>query len=263
MRIVFFIVALLALAFWGFAAFSMWAVLTAWPPYAEQFGTGMFEWAQGFPLWRKAIWGASAGFGAIGSLLMLARSRKAGPLLGVALLLLVGGFGYDLAFQDGILKYGEEGVIASVALIVLAALFNGAAFANAVPARVISPKSKQSSAPPTPSAPARSAHGITEATSSEPDIAPLAVATEIETGPSPVEPQQLVSKPEAEPPTLTETNVVAFEASEPEIASEADATVPEVSAPKSEVTDALSPQQVDSETGAPNATLPEGKPPTG
>ncbi len=42
MRIVFFIVALLALAFWVFAAFDMWAVLTAWPPYAEQYGADMF-----------------------------------------------------------------------------------------------------------------------------------------------------------------------------------------------------------------------------
>jgi len=129
MRIVFFVVALLALAFWGFAVFDMWAMLTAWPPYAEQYGADMFAWVQGFPLWRKAVWGASVGFGVIGSLMMLARVRGAGPVLLLAWLLLAGGFAYDVALQDGAQNYGQQGVIASAVLIVLAALFAWAGFA--------------------------------------------------------------------------------------------------------------------------------------
>ena len=104
MRIVFFIVALLALAFWAFAAFDMWAALTAWPPYAEQYGTDMFAWIQGFPLWRKAILGAGVAFGVVGSLLMFSRAQFAGPALLFAWLLLAGGVSYSV----GIVFYRWE-----------------------------------------------------------------------------------------------------------------------------------------------------------
>lgn len=130
MRIVFFVLALLALAFWGFGVFDMWALLSGWPPYVDQYGADMFAWIQGFPIWRKTIWGASLGFGLLGSLLLFARDRLSGPALLTAWLLMAGGFGYDLAFQDGARNYGQDGLIASGVLVALAALFAWVGFAS-------------------------------------------------------------------------------------------------------------------------------------
>ncbi len=227
MRIVFFVVALLALAYWGFAIFDMWAVLTAWPPYAEQYGADMFGWIQDFPLWRKAVWGASVGFGVIGSLMMLARVRGAGPVLLLAWLLLAGGFAYDVALQDGAQNYGQQGLIASAVLTGLAALFAWAGFAataksskpasaaSSPPAQAVktpSPEPTTLAAPPVEVAPAPTpsedapaptetppAPGTPAPAEGEPAPTTDAAPTPTETAPAPIEPPPLAQAEPASP----------------------------------------------------------------
>ncbi len=231
MRIVFFVVALLALAFWGFAVFDMWAVLTAWPPHAEQYGTGMFGWILDFPLWRKVVWGASVGFGVIGSLMMLARVRGAGPVLLLAWLLLAGGFAYDVALQDGPQNYGQQGVIASAVLIVLAALFAWAGFAataksskpalaaSSAPAQMVtapSPEPTTLAAPPIEVAPAptpaEAAPTPAEAAPTPAEAAPTPAPAEAASAPA-----EAASAPTTEaPPTPTEAAPAPIEPVPPE-----------------------------------------------
>ena len=80
MRIIWLLVAVLALAFWAFGAFDMWALLTGWPPYRQQYGEDLLTWIQAYPVWRTTMWGASIGLGLVGSLAMLTRSRLAKDL---------------------------------------------------------------------------------------------------------------------------------------------------------------------------------------
>jgi hypothetical protein len=211
MRIAFFVVAVLALAFWGFGAFDMWAALTGWPPYADQYGANMLAWVQGFPLWRKAIWAASIGFGIIGALLMFARLRVAGAIFLLAWLLLACGFGYDLAFQEGIRNYGQNGVIASGVLIAVAALFVWAGFTCAAPARAAAAATEEPSVKPLVSTPAP------EATLSSPS--PIA---------SDVSEQQV---PAAAPPE--EPSAPVGEDSQPDQAEPSDTSIsaPQLSSP--------------------------------
>jgi hypothetical protein len=152
MRIFFFIIALLSLAYWGVSAFDMWATLSGWPPYANYFSAELLAWMQGFPLWRKALWGAAIGFGLLGSLLMLGRARLAGPALALAWLLLTGGFAYDFAMLDAASMYGRDGVIAAAVMIVLAALFAWAGYGAARRKAVASPPPKAEPAPAPPPA---------------------------------------------------------------------------------------------------------------
>lgn len=209
MRVVWFIVGLLALTFWGFAVFHMWAVLTAWPPYAEQYGADMFAWVQGFPLWRKAVWGASVGFGVIGSLMMLVRVRSAGPILLLAWLLLVSGFAYDVVVQEGVQNYGQQGVIASAVLIILAALFAWAGFAAT--AKSAKPTLAASSSPaqavtapaPAPEPTPQASPPVVVAPAPTPAEAPPAPAL-TEAPPTPIEAASAPTEPEPSVPPPSE-----------------------------------------------------------
>lgn len=192
MRIVWALVAVLSLLFWSYGVFDMWATLTSWPPYEAQYGAELFAWIQGFPLWRKAIWGMSIALGATGSLLMFTRMRLAGYALFAAFLLMAIGFAYDLTLQDGARQYGQDGLIASGALVAVALLFAVAGFASA---RKAIPSDKPAVAPtPAHAAPRRATPPATPA--------PPAAAVP-ESPASPPAPEGAV--PDASPPASAET----------------------------------------------------------
>jgi hypothetical protein len=125
LRIVAILVGLLALAFYGFSIVDMYWTLTGNEDYLVDYSPEMIAWVQGFPLWRKVIWGASIGFGVLGALLLFLRSVFAGHLLFLAWLLMLGGFvGHDIIMANGLENYGRLGIIASVILIVVALVFS-------------------------------------------------------------------------------------------------------------------------------------------
>jgi hypothetical protein len=137
MRILGLVSAVVALLFWCYSAFDMWATLTAWPPYVQQYGHDMFAWIQGFPIWRKLLWGVGIALGAVGALLMFPRARAGGDFMLAAVGCMVAGFSYDLVFEDGLKNYGAQGLIASVVLIALAAFLTWAAYATVKPRAVV------------------------------------------------------------------------------------------------------------------------------
>jgi hypothetical protein len=130
MRVLGLISAIVALLFWGYGVFDMWASLTSWPPYVEQYGEEMFAWIQGFPLWRKIVWAGSIACGLAGAVLMFARTKLAGDFMLAAVGLVVVGFAYDLVFEDGVENYGRQGLIVSVIIIALSSYFAWAAYAS-------------------------------------------------------------------------------------------------------------------------------------
>ncbi|QGZ93351.1 hypothetical protein [Terricaulis silvestris] len=256
MRIVFFILALLALAFWGFGVFDMWATLTGWPPYVDQYGADMVAWIQGFPVWRQTIWGASLGFGLIGSLLLFTRDRLSGPALLIAWLLFACGFGYDLAFRDGVRNYGQDGMIASGALVALAAFFAWIGYASSGPARAkppvmrVAPASVAPQALTEPSANAPASSEITTTASAQQSETPSSEPALTQTGPA--EPGPPVA--EAAPPTDPASPAEAEEASSPAGGSEPTAQT---------ANEAASPTESETEDGhepAAPAPRPEDKP---
>jgi hypothetical protein len=131
MRVLGLVSAVVALLFWGYSVFDMWASLTSWPPYVEQYGADMFAWIQGFPLWRKIVWGAGIACGLGGAALMFARTKIAGDFMLAAVGFTVLGFAYDLVFEDGVLNYGQQGLVASAVIIAIASFFTWAAYASA------------------------------------------------------------------------------------------------------------------------------------
>jgi hypothetical protein len=124
MRIVAIVVGLLALAFWGFSVIDMYWTLTGDEDYLADYPPQMIAWIQGFPLWRKALWGASIAAGVLGALLVFVRSGLAGHLLLLAWALMVGGFaGHDLLMANGLENYGQTGMIASAVMVAIALAF--------------------------------------------------------------------------------------------------------------------------------------------
>jgi hypothetical protein len=107
----------------------MTATLTNDEAYLAEFPPEMIAWMQGFPLWRKVVWGLGIGLGLLGGVLLVLRSRLAGPVMLAAVLLMAAAFViHDLAMANGLEMYGREGVIGSVALIVVASLFAAAGY---------------------------------------------------------------------------------------------------------------------------------------
>jgi hypothetical protein len=128
-RILAIVIGLLVVAFWGFSVFDMTATLTNDEAYLAEFPPEMIAWMQGFPLWRKVVWGLGIGLGLLGGVLLVLRSRLAGPVMLAAVLLMAAAFViHDLAMANGLEMYGREGVIGSVALIVVASLFAAAGY---------------------------------------------------------------------------------------------------------------------------------------
>lgn len=202
MKIVWAVVAILSLLFWGFAAFDLWATLTAWPPY-QQYGAEWFAWIQSFPIWRKAIWGLSIALGVIGSLMMFGRMRLAGPAMLGAFLMMAAGFAYDIAVQDGASNYGQEGLVASGVLVGLTALFAWAGYASAR-------KASQSSKTTIEPTPARAAHAAaTPAQSAGPAPAsapPVASPPKVSTS-TPAAETTIAPAAKDVPPTPPDTDV--------------------------------------------------------
>lgn len=115
------VLGLAGLALWGFSAFDIWATLSGYAPYLESYPPEMIAWMQGFPLWRKLLWGLSIGLGVLGALLLLFRTVFAGHVLTVAFVLMIGGFlAYDLPFANGAEMYGRDGLIGSTVLCLVA-----------------------------------------------------------------------------------------------------------------------------------------------
>jgi hypothetical protein len=137
LRILWLVAATAALLFWGYGAFDMWASLTGWPPYVAQYGEEMFAWIQGFPLWRKLAWGASIACGLAAAGLMFLRAKSSGDLMLAAVGLMVLGFSYDLVFEDGVDKYGRQGLIASCIVMAIASLFAWAAYTSTKPPPIV------------------------------------------------------------------------------------------------------------------------------
>jgi len=123
------LIGLLAIAFYGILAVDMWSTLSGNEGYIDDMvAHGMspetIAWIQEFPLWRKAIWGASIGFGVLGALSLLVGARIAGAFLWLAALAMVGGFvGHDLVMANGAEMYGNTGLIASSGIVVFAFIF--------------------------------------------------------------------------------------------------------------------------------------------
>lgn len=130
MRIVWFFVGLLALAFYALGAFDLWATLTNWPPYIKAMDANLIAWTQSYPLWLKALLIVSVGCGVVGALLLLLRSRYSALLLSLAFLLMIGGVAYDFSYADGMRYYGAEGIVGWGVLAVLSFLFVLAGFGS-------------------------------------------------------------------------------------------------------------------------------------
>lgn len=119
----FWIVAVLALAWNLFGVFDFWMTSTGNEQYLADYDPKMIEWIIGFPAWRKAIWAASVAAGVFGALALFARRRVAVALLLFYFVLMVIGFaGHDILLADGVRMYGQLGLIMSAALIAVAGL---------------------------------------------------------------------------------------------------------------------------------------------
>jgi hypothetical protein len=128
-RIVAIVVGVLALAFWGFGVLDMFWMLSGDEAYLEGYPAESIAFIQGFPLWRKLVWGASLAAGVAGAALLLLRSRLAGhPLLAAFVLMCAPLVGYDLPFANGAALYGTPGLIGSAVLCALALAFAVAAY---------------------------------------------------------------------------------------------------------------------------------------
>ncbi len=117
------LVGLLALAFWGYSALDIYWTLSGYELYVSEMPADMIAWVQGFPLWRKILWGATVGVGLIGALLLLFRAGLAAWAMLAAFALMLAGFLLDLAILQGTEMYGREGLIGSGVLTGITLIF--------------------------------------------------------------------------------------------------------------------------------------------
>lgn len=116
-------VGLLALGFWGYSVLDIYWMLSGYEPYVSEMPADMIAWVQGFPLWRKMLWGATVGAGLLGALLLLFRAGLAVWAMLAAFAMMLGGFLVDLAILQGMEMYGRDGLIGSAVLTGITLVF--------------------------------------------------------------------------------------------------------------------------------------------
>ncbi len=118
--LLFWLISLFTLIFWAYAGLDMFLTLTGNEIYLKDFPPQMVAWVQGFPLWRKALWGLTIALGTAGGVLLILQRKLAPMLLWLASLLMLLAFvGHDIMLAEGIKYYGQTGVIASSVMVAL------------------------------------------------------------------------------------------------------------------------------------------------
>ena len=119
---IYWVVAVLALAWNLFGVYDFTQTLSGNPEYLEAAGRDMAEMIAGYPVWRKAIWGLAVAASVLGSVALLLRRAMAEPLFWATVLLMLTGFAYDVGFAAGAGAYGTFGLVFVACLVAVEAM---------------------------------------------------------------------------------------------------------------------------------------------
>lgn len=116
------IVGILALLWNAIGAFDYFATQTQMESYMSQFTPEQLEYFYGFPAWMDAAWAIAVWGSLLGALALLMRKTWAVTLFGVAILGLLVSSIYNFVIANGAEIMGDEGVIFTAIIWVVALL---------------------------------------------------------------------------------------------------------------------------------------------
>lgn len=119
---IFWVIAVLAAVWNLFGVWDFTQTLSGNQQYLAEAPPGMAEWIEGFPFWRKAIWGLAVAASVLGSLALLLRRAVAVFLFWATVALMLVGFVHDVAFADGARLYGTFGLVFVAVLVAIEAM---------------------------------------------------------------------------------------------------------------------------------------------
>ena len=122
-NIVFWLVALLALAFNLFALWDMWGALSDPLNHLAGYPDGLVEMVTGYPEWRIILWATTIFIGIIGAVLLALRRAMAERVLWTAAALMAVGIAVDYAMFGGARAYGPNGIFFNALIVGIEALF--------------------------------------------------------------------------------------------------------------------------------------------
>ncbi|MGD9265304.1 MAG: hypothetical protein PVJ71_05945 [Lysobacterales bacterium] len=114
------IVGILALLWNAVAAFDYFATQTQMESYMSKFTPQQLEYFYGFPAWMDAAWAIAVWGSLLGALALLIRKSWAVPLFGAAILGLLVSSIYNFIIADGAAVMGDQGVIFTAVIWVVA-----------------------------------------------------------------------------------------------------------------------------------------------
>ncbi len=116
------VIGVVSLLWNGFGAFDYVMTQTANEAYMSSFTPEQLEFFYGFPVWFVALWALAVWGAALGSILLLLRSKYAGPLFMVSLGGTIVNAIYTYAFTIGFEIMGAIGAVFSAVIVLVAAL---------------------------------------------------------------------------------------------------------------------------------------------
>jgi hypothetical protein len=116
------IIGILALLWNAVGAFDYFATQTKMESYMGNFTPEQLDYFYGFPAWMDAAWAIAVWGSLLGALALLMRKTWAVTLFGVAILGLLVSSIYNFVIADGAAVMGNEGVIFTAIIWVVALL---------------------------------------------------------------------------------------------------------------------------------------------
>jgi len=120
---IFWVIALLALAFNLFAVYDLYGTLTDFDAHLTGYPPELVEMVRGFPQWKIVMWATTVFIGVIGAALLFLRRAMAERVLWTAAALMLVGIVIDYALFDGAKGYGPNGLAFNATIVAIEAGF--------------------------------------------------------------------------------------------------------------------------------------------
>ncbi|MCA1749374.1 MAG: hypothetical protein ABR601_00465 [Parasphingopyxis sp.] len=121
--VIFWLVALLALAFNLFAVWDLWGTLSNFESHLAGYPPELVAMMRDIPEWRIVMWATTVFIGVIGALLLALRRAMAERVLWTATALMLAGLVIDYTMFDGARGYGPNGIFFNALIVGIEALF--------------------------------------------------------------------------------------------------------------------------------------------
>ncbi len=119
----FWIVALLALAFNGFSLYDLVMTMTNPQVHLQGYPPAFVDWILTIPEWRRILWTTTVFIGVIGAVTLILRRALAERALWAATALLLLAVILDYALLNGATAYAHSGIVFNFVIIAIEALF--------------------------------------------------------------------------------------------------------------------------------------------